>query len=129
MKSTRLAAATIAFLIAAPAAATSSVHCITSRRGPELVIGVGMDQTAVIFQASIFLDGREIATGTPRDAPWITNSLINPRRLRLRIASAGTRAMLVSLSARRRGIPYIGLVTYRGRTWSVRCFWDDNDAS
>ena len=126
MKTASLFAAAAAFLAAAPAFATSSIHCRTAR-GPELWLGIGNEPGSGIFQARIVNGREEIATGETRGAPRVVQSLVNPRRLSLRLAPGGARGTLASLAAVRRGVPYVGTFTWRGRTWPVRCFWDEDD--
>jgi hypothetical protein len=121
-----LAALTLPFA-AAPALATSTIHCRTGPRGPELWLGVGNGSDIGLFQARIVNRREEIVTGQTRGGPWLAQSLVNPRRLSFRIAPGGARGTLASLTAVRRGVPYVGSFTWRGRTWPVRCFWDEDD--
>ena len=127
MKTASLCAATALFLAATPALATSTIHCRTGPRGPELWLGVGNDTRVGLFQARIVNGREEIVTGSTRRGPWIRQSFVNPRRLSLRIAAGGGRGTLAVLTATRRGTPYIGSFTWRGRTWPARCFWDEDD--
>lgn len=113
-------------LSASPAFATSSIHCRTAR-GPELWLVVGNERGSGISQARIVNGREEIVTGETRGGPWVAQSLVNPRRLSLRIAPGGARGTLASLTAVRRGVPYVGSLTWRGRAWPVRCFWDEDD--
>ena len=127
MKTASLFAAAAAFLAATPAFATSSIHCRAARGGPELWLGVGSDPGSGIFQARILNGREEIVTGETRGAPRVAQSFVNPRRLSLRIAPGGARSTLASLTAARRGVPYVGTFIWRGRNWPVRCFWDEDD--
>jgi hypothetical protein len=125
MRTASLSAAAALFLAATPAFATNSIHCRTAPRGPELWIGVGTDQATGIFQARL-ADGRqEMLTGTARGGPRLAASHVDPRRLSLRINVGRTR--VATLQAAKRGTPYVGSLVYRGRTWPVRCFWDEDD--
>jgi hypothetical protein len=110
-----------------PAFATSSIHCRTQSRGPELWLGVGNGDAVGLFQVRILNGREEISTGTSRGGPWLARSLVNPRRLSFRIAPGGAGGTLAMLTAVRRGVPYVGSFTWRGRTWPVRCFWDEDD--
>jgi hypothetical protein len=127
MRTASLTAAAAIFLAGTPALATSSIHCRTGPRGPELWLGVGMDRTTAIFQVRIVNGREEIVTGDGRGVPRLAQSLVNERRLSFRIAPDGARGTLASLTAVRRGTPYIGTFTWRGRTWPARCFWDEDD--
>jgi hypothetical protein len=127
MKTASLFAAASAFLATTPAFATSSIHCRTARSGPELWLGVGSDAGSGVFQARILNGREEIVTGAARGAPRVTRSVVNRHRLSLTIAPGGARGTLASLSATRRGVPYVGTFIWRGRSWPVRCFWDEDD--
>lgn len=122
----RLAVLLLATLAATPAFATSSIHCRTPG-GPDIWLTVPTARGAGISDARIVLGREEIAAGRTRDGPWIAQSLVNPRRLSLRIAPGGARGTLLLLNAARRGTPYVGNAVFRGRTWLVRCFWDEDD--
>jgi len=127
MRTASLCAAVALLLAATPAFATSSIHCRTGPRGPELWLGVGNDTRVGLFQARILHGREEIVTGATRGAPRIVRSFVNPRRLSLRIAPGGGRGTFASLTATRRGVPYVGTFTWRGRTLPVRCYWDEDD--
>jgi hypothetical protein len=116
-----------ALLAATPALATSSIHCRTARGGPELWLGVADSPDGGIFQARIVNGREEIVTGEGRGAPRVTQGFVNPRRLRLVIVPGRGRGVFATLVAARRGVPYAGTFTWRGRTLPVRCFWDEDD--
>ena len=111
---------------ATPAFATSSILCRSQPRGPEIWLGVGNGDDIGIFQARIVDGRREIVTGHGRGAPRIVSQIVNPRRLALRIVAAGRRGPFATLQAVSRGTPYLGTFSYRGRTWRIRCLWDED---
>lgn len=124
----RLAFAALpALLAAAPVFATSSIHCRTGPRGPELWLSIADTPDGGIFQARILAGREEIVTGEGRTATRVTQGFVNPRRLRLVIAPGSRRGIFATLVAARRGVPYVGSFTWRGRTLPVRCFWDEDD--
>jgi hypothetical protein len=116
-----------ALLAATPAMATSSIHCRTRAGGPDIWLVVPNERGAGVSQARIIAGREEIVTGQTRGGPWVSQSAVDPRRLSLRVAPGGTRGVILVLNATRRGTPYLGNVVWRGRTWPVRCFWDEDD--
>ncbi|HYD14251.1 MAG TPA: hypothetical protein VEC11_15505 [Allosphingosinicella sp.] len=127
MKTASLTAAMAAFLVATPAFATSTIHCRTRAGGPDIWLVLPNERGAGIDQARIVHGREEIVTGRTRSGPWISQSAIDPRRINLRVAPGGTRQVILVLNASRRGVPYVGNVTWRGRAWPVRCLWDEDD--
>lgn len=127
MSPLRLAMAAAAFLAATPAFATSSIHCRARAGGPELWLTVPNERGVGISDVRIILGGEEIATGPARGSAHVTASVVKPRRLSFSLASGGASGIFASLTAARRGVPYVGTFTLRGRTWPVRCFWDEDD--
>jgi hypothetical protein len=128
MRTASLTAAAAATLLAGtPALATSSIHCRTRAGGPDLWLGVGNGADIGLFQVRIVNGREEIVTGDTRGAPWLAQKFVNERRLSFRIAPGGARGTLAALTAVRRGVPYVGSFTWRGRNWPVRCFWDEDD--
>ena len=127
MRTASLTAAAALFLAATPAFATSSIHCRTGPRGPDIWLVVPNEPGAGITGARIIQGREEIVTGQTRGGPWISQSRLDERQLRLRVAPGGTRGVIMVLTAIRRGTPYVGNVVWRGRTWPVRCFWDEDD--
>lgn len=127
MRTASLTAVAALFCAASPAFATSSIHCHTRAGGPDIWLTVPDERGAGISDARITVGREEIATGQTRGGPWISQSAVNPRRLGLRVAPGGTRGVFMVLNATRRGTPYLGTVVFRGRTWPVRCFWDEDD--
>lgn len=113
-------------LAATPAFATSSIHCRTAG-GPDIWLTVPNDRGAGISDVRIVNGREEIATSGARGSPHVTASVVNPRRLSFSLAPGGARGTFVSLAATRRGVPYVGTITLRGRSWPVRCFWDEDD--
>jgi hypothetical protein len=129
MRTASLSAAATLLLAATPAFATSSIHCRTSPGGPDIWLSVSDEPGGGIFQARI-IDGREeiLANARPRTRPWIAYSRVNPRRLSISIVfGRGSRATVESLIADRRGVPYVGGFSWRGRSLRARCFWDEDD--
>lgn len=123
-----LCPAVIMFALApAPALATSSIHCRTGPSGPDIWLVVPNERGAGIDQARIVHRGQETVTGTTRDGPRIAQSALSERRLSLRIIHRGAMGTLMRLTASRRGTPYVGLVGWRGGSWAVRCYWDEDD--
>jgi hypothetical protein len=120
-------AALILALVPAPAFATSSIHCRTRGNGPDIWLTVPNERGAGIADARITQGREQIVTGQTRGGPWISQSLVNARRLGLRVAPGGNRNVILVLSAARRGTPYVGTVVFRSRTWPVRCYWDEDD--
>ena len=114
-------------LAPAPALATSSIHCRTGARGPDIWLSIPNERGAGISGARIVQGREEIVTDQTRGGPWISRSAVDERQLRLRVAPGGTRNVILVLTASRRGTPYVGNVIWRGRTWPVRCFWDEDD--
>jgi len=114
-------------LAPAPAFATSSIHCRIRAGGPDIWLTVPNERDAGISDVRITSGREEIVTGQTRGGPWISQSGVNARRLSLRVAPGETRGVFLVLSAARRGTPYLGTVVFRGRTWPVRCFWDEDD--
>jgi hypothetical protein len=116
-------------MMPAPALATSSIHCRTGPRGPELWLTVPNERGVGISQARIIDGGEEILVNArPRIRPWIAYSRVDPRRLSLTMVfGTGSRAVLYALAASRRGRPYVGAFSWRGRTLEARCFWDEDD--
>jgi hypothetical protein len=127
MRTASLCAAAALLLAASPALATSTIHCRTGARGPDLWLSISNDTRTGLFAARIVDGATEVVTDATRGGPRIVRSFVNPRRLSLRVASGGARGVLASLAAARRGTPYVGTFTWRGRTWPVRCFWDEDD--
>ena len=127
MRTASLPAAAVALLAGTPASATSSIHCRTGPHGPDLWLVVPSEPGAGIVEARIVQGREEVAAGQTRSGPWISQSAVNERRLSLRVAAGGTRDVIMLLTAVRSGIPYVGAVTWRGRSWGVRCFWDEDD--
>jgi len=127
MRTASLTAAAALFLAASPAFATSSIHCRTGARGPDIWLVVPNERGAGITGARI-VDGREeIVTGQTRGGPWISQSSLDESRIRLRVAPGGNRQVILVLDAARRRTPYVGTVVWRGRTLPVRCYWDEDD--
>jgi hypothetical protein len=127
MKTASLTVAAALFCVASPAFATSSIHCRTGVRGPDIWLVVPIEPGAGIVEARIVQGREEIATGRTRGGPWISQSSLDEARIRLRVAPGGNRQVILVLDAARRGTPYIGTVVWRGRTWPVRCYWDEDD--
>ena len=127
MRTASLCTAAALFLAATPAFATSSIHCRTGPRGPDIWLVVPNERGAGISAARVVQGREEIVTGQTRRGPWISQSAVNERRLSLRVAPGGTRGVILVLAASRRGTPYVGNAVWRGRTWPVRCFWDEDD--
>ena len=74
MRTASLTAAAVALLAATPAFATSSIHCRTSNRGPDIWLVVPNERGAGITGARIVQSGEEIDTGQTRGSPWISRS-------------------------------------------------------
>jgi hypothetical protein len=110
-----------------PALATSSIHCRTRAGGPDLWLTVPNDPGAGVSDARITQGREQIVTGQTRGGPWIPQSAVSERRLGLRITPGGNRNVILVLTAARRGTPYVGTVVWRGRTWPVRCYWDEDE--
>jgi hypothetical protein len=127
MRTASLTAAAALFLAATPAFATSSIHCRTRGNGPDIWLNIPNERGAGISGARITYGREEIVTGQTRGGPWISQSRIDERALRLRVAPGGNRNVILVIAAARRGTPYVGNVVLRGRTWPVRCFWDEDD--
>ena len=127
MRTASLTAAAVALLAAPPASATSSIHCRTGPHGPDIWLVVPNEPGAGITGARLVHGREEIVTGQTRGSPWIARSSVDEHRLSLRVAPGGTRGVILVLDAARRGTPYVGDVAWRGRTWPVRCFWDEDD--
>jgi len=115
-----------ALLAATPAYATSSIHCRTAN-GPDIWLVVPNERGAGVTQARIVIGREELVTGETRGGPWVSRGTVNQRLLSLRVAPGGASGTLLLLNATRRGVPYVGNVTFRGRSWPVRCFWDEDD--
>ena len=114
-------------LAPAPAFATSSVHCRTRAGGPDIWLTVPNDPGAGITGARITQGREEIVTGQTRGGPWISQNSLSETRLNLRVAPGGNRQVILVVTATRRGTPYVGTVVWRGRTFPVRCYWDEDD--
>lgn len=114
-------------LAPAQALATSSIHCRTRAGGPDIWLTVPNDPGAGVSDARITQGREQIVTGQTRGGPWISQSLVNERQLRLRVAPGGNRNVILVLTAARRGTPYVGTLVWRGRTMPVRCYWDEDD--
>ena len=127
MRTASLAAAAALFLAATPAAATGSIHCRTPAGGPDIWLTVPNERGAGISDARIISGREEIVTGRTRGGPWITRSSVDENEIRLRVAPGGNRQVSLVLDARRRRTPYVGTFVFRGRTWPVRCYWDEDD--
>ena len=127
MRTASLTAAAALVFAATPALATSSIHCRTGPGGPDIWLVVPNQPGAGIDQARIVQGREEIVTGRTRGGPWISRSTLSQRQINLRVAPGGNRNVILVLTAARRGTPYVGTVIWRGRTWPVRCFWDEDD--
>ena len=127
MRTASLTAAAALFCAASPALATSTIHCRTGARGPELWLSISNDTRTGLFGARIVDGNEEMVTDATRGGPRIVRSFVNPRQLSLRVARRSARGGLASLTAARRGIPYVGTFTWHGRTLPVRCYWDEDD--
>lgn len=127
MRTASLTAAAALFFAATPAFATSSIHCRTRGGGPDIWLTVPNERGAGIAAARITQGREEIVTGQSRGGPWVSQSFINLRRLNLRVAPGGTRDVILVVTAARRGTPYVGTAVWRGRTFPVRCYWDEDD--
>ena len=127
MRTASLTAAAALFLAATPAFATSSIHCRTGRGGPDIWLVVPNERGAGIDQARIVHRGQETVISTTGDGPRIAQSALSERRLSLRIIHPRAQGTLLRLTASRRGTPYVGLLGWRGGTWQVRCYWDEDD--
>ena len=127
MRTASLCAAAALLLAASPVLATSTIHCRTGARGPELWLSISNDTRTGLFEARIVDGNVEMVTDATRGGPRIVRSFVNPRRLSLRVARRGVRGGLASLTAARRGIRYVGTFTWHGRTLPVRCYWDEDD--
>ena len=124
MRTASLTAAGALFCAASPAFATSSIHCRTGPRGPDIWLTVPNERGAGISDARITHGREEIVTGATRDGPRIAQSALSERRLSLRIIHRGAMGTLMRLTATRRGTPYVGLVGWRGgstRTIGAGC--------
>ena len=126
MRTASLTVAAATFFAASPALATSSIHCRTAS-GPDIWLVVPNERGAGIEQARIVNGREEIVTGQTRGGPWISQNRLSQRQLSLRVAPGGTRGVILVLNATRRGTPWVGTVVWRGRSWPVRCFWDEDD--
>jgi len=120
-------AALMLALAPSPALATSSIHCRTRGSGPDIWLTVPNERGAGISGATITLGREQIVTGQTRGGPWISQSSVNEARIRLRVAPGGNRQVILVLDASRRRTPYVGNVVFRGRSWPVRCYWDEDD--
>ncbi len=116
-----------ACLVAAtPAFATGTIHCtVPGRAGPEVYVSVGNSSGDI--QARI-VDGRqEVVTGATARSPRLTADYVDPRRLRFAIRGLDG-ALIARLDTRRgRGAAYLGTLLHRGRTWRIRCLWDEDE--
>ncbi len=127
MRTASLTAAAALFLAATPAAATSSIHCRTRAGGPDIWLTAPDERGAGISDARITQGREEIVTGRTRGGPWIPRSSVDEDRIDLRVAPGGNRNVILVVSASRRGTPYVGTAVFRGRSWQVRCYWDEDD--
>lgn len=127
MRTASLAAVSALFLAASPAFATSSIHCRTRGHGPDIWLTVPNERGAGISGATITQGREEIVTGQTRGGPWISQSRLDEGELRLRVAPGGNRNVILVVTALRRGTPYVGTAVWRGRTFPVRCYWDEDD--
>jgi hypothetical protein len=127
MRTASLTAAAALFCAASPAFATSSIHCRTTARGPDIWLVVPNERGAGITGARIVHGREEIVTGQTRGGPWVSQCRLVESGLRLRVAPGGNRQVILVVTAARRGTPYVGNVVFRGRTWRTRCYWDEDD--
>jgi len=123
------AAAGATLLAAAPAFATSTIHCTApGRAGVELYLSVGNGPPPEggVTQVRIVEGRRETVTGYDRSSPRLVRPHVDPRALRFDITVGGQR--LASLDARTGpGPAYLGSLLLRGRTGPVRCLWDEDE--
>jgi hypothetical protein len=110
---------------ASPALATGTILCrstISPAAGPSLSLTVGTSVGTGVLQARLTHGAESLTAGTGAGAPVIGQSWLDNEELKLDILDANADAHLARLDTRRlRGLSYVGTLSYRGRTWQVRC--------
>jgi hypothetical protein len=115
-------------IAAAPAFATSTIHCTSPDNSAlELYVSVGNGEGGGIDYVRIIDGQQETGTAIDGSGPRIGQNLVNPRQLNFRITDANADALVASLDARAVRRAYVGTLNYRGRDWRISCRWDEDE--